>query len=371
MPGSGTEARQEWQLLVAAVLHSLEQVPVGVCALQLQQGSPAWVQAVAGLQLQLAALPAVATLLNDLWDMKAEGPADALPDDAALQSGAIVEALAAALPHLHGVLAAVAAAGSGGSSRGGGGGSTFSTPEKLCWQETYVQEIAICIDHWAFVCSFLPHLAVVPLPLASACQAAATAAEVLLRPGGGNEPFSPPPPAGSPGVVGCSGLPMTEYDLASLRESNAPELLALTSMWQADWLVRSATPEAAALPANRAWVNPAAVDGGAQQIAAGGRGSDERLHSGRPVAAAPAVALWSAALTAFKHRWAAPQSPFADAAAAFGWLAVTKESGDMCGTWMLVGDRCEAAVPALLAAGIEEGVPDSQRWVPPCPAMPC
>ena len=100
------------------------------------------------------------------------------------------------------------------------------------------------------------------------------------------------------------------------------------------------------------------------QMAAGDAAHAERLRNGQPAAAASAVALWWAALTAFKHRWAAPQSPFASGAAAYGRFGVLAEFGDACGApWVVSHNFCQAAVQALLA-GIKENVPDSQRWVP-------
>jgi hypothetical protein len=367
---------QQWQQLLPAALHPLQQVPVGIGTLQLQQGSPAWGRAAAGLHAQLAALRLVANMLDDIWEM---GPAGALPDDVALQSGVIVEALAAAVAHLHGMLAAVAAAGSGGSSGDGGGASTFLTPAQLCWQEELLQDFGNCICQWAFICSQLPSLEPVPLPSVPACQAAAAAAEALLRlapllpgvplvrPGGSNDCLVFHPPAGSPGVVvGGNGLVLDNV-VATLLDNNPPEAMALFSMWQADWLVRSATP-AAAPPANGTRATPAVATAeggsGALWIAADSGQSGERLHSGQPVAAASAAALWLAALTAFKHRWAASQSPFADAAAVFSRFIVRHEHGDVCGaSWVLVRDSCKAAVAALLDC-IKEGVADSQRCVP-------
>ena len=288
-----------------------------------------------------SALDLVAALLTDAAEElgKALGSgtgasASATPLRREQSSAAIVEGMAAALPHLRDTLGATAAA------------ATFSNSNSRgSWEALPANDVIL---DWCQLCATVrSSISCLYLPTPACQAAAAAAAEALVR----LAPLLPQQarPRSSPegGLVyvaaGSSEAFVVSWDRhADLLRLNPPQCLAVCSGQLASCLLTACMPDGSA-EAAAADQQPSGEGGRMQQMAAAGSGNgSEQL----------AAAAWSAAMTAFRLQWALASQPAVPAEgntlAVFPLAAAGSAAAD--GSCLIAHQACRAALQAQLAA---------------------
>ena len=329
-------SRQEPHILFEAAMRQLEAAAAGAASGDLQPGpagfAPPTVLRWSALLLVAAVLMDETEVLRELSRSGARTRAASV--DCAERGAFIVEAMAAALHHLHSMLATAAAMSSCGAT--------------LEAQHS-VEAVNDVIMMWCHLSAALDEPScVLLLPDAASQATAARAADALLR----LAPLLPrllavrhsPDGVLEFAAAGSPGMLVAQWESpGELLANNTPQCLAVNSAGLASWLLKAQTLGG---PANAA----AAMTSGGSSHSGGGK---EEL----------AAAAWLTAMAAFKFQWALASQTGVAAAGRTRLEVFPIDTGGFAaatGCTRLAHQSCDIALKALLSVLASTTDPEQQ-----------